>query len=683
MTSSNEIQKNRCYYFWLFASIAFCFYYFYRISTLFPFYFIFDMDQITVLDSILIESNKLPDHYYHTSYGMYFTLVWVNRLLTLFGVSHVVTLETLRGSLNPFNDIVFITQCFRIVTVGTCTSIIFFLSRSFTKIFKAFSKFLPVLIFTFTLIPGMVWHSAMLKSEQYSVFYLLISFLLLDKALDLEKGKDTRYLNLIVFLSGISAGMALITKVQCLFLIALLVLRFFSSSEKDYKKTLPVVFNFLFFIVLMTGAYLYNANESAVIGASGYGLNAFSLFLILLLLAPLFQRISLSSRLDFLKFGSRFFIFFTLGILLSFVSHFTLFTHVPTGLEYLLLDFKVVFLRILGGDVYLSPAGYLERLGWQLKLNPFAVVMILFNGYFWIRACISKKLQAVVFSTLLMSLMFLHLLMIVRNFNSDHLWFDVGLVFIFIIHGSIVSDVFKGFSKKSEFLILGLLLVGFVVNGVLQYQKKIDNLYGAVSQYGFNKRASLSSVYGGNQPLFNQLVAPKVLNEPQRVIFENHADRIQEFLSIAKGIFRSYEVLPAQIGPLSSSIKIESLGSIEIKGSSDYELQNGFIVVPNFKNTRSRVLWSKDSNVDQFRLIEQVVTQDLSETQFAVYTRRDLKVYMIVDNEIAGTGSNPVDPCKEFTLAIDQKNKFCYELTRSQIVDLQVIRPLFFYVKLK
>lgn len=679
LNSQNKLKLNQV---WLFTALTFCVLYFYRISSFFPFYFIFDMDQITVLDAILIESNKLPDHYYHTSYGMYFTLVWINRILSFVGVSHIVTLDVLKNSLNPFNDIVFITNCFRAVTVATCTGIVFLLSLAFTKVFKFFYRYLPLIVFAFTLIPGLVWQAAMIKSEQYSVLYLLISFLLLEASLSIESKGPNRWLNFLILFSGISAGLALITKVQCLFLIILLVIRFFRSSEENYKNIYALLGNFFLFTVLITVSYLYKPNNSAAIGAIGYGLNIFSLFMIFLLLTPIAQQMRIPKSLEYLKLGSRYFTFFSLGIMLSFFTHFTLFTHTSVGLEYFLLDFKVVFLRILGNDVYLSPNQYLERLGWQLNLNPFAVILILFNFYLWVKTILSKKYDSLLFSSFLMIIMFLHLLMIVRNYNSDHLWFDIGLVFISIVHGSLIQNVFYGFSKKSDFFILTALIVGFIFNGLSQYSKKIDNLFGAVSQYGFNKRASLSAVYSANQPLFNELVSQKISTENQRLIYENSASRIQEFLPIAQGIFRSFEVLPSQIGPLSSDIDLKPIGHISVKGLNDLELQNGFIIKPHYENIRNQILWSKNNDIDQLRLIEKVEILKLSKTQFPIYTRRDIKVYMITDKEISSSEVNPTTPCQNFKLLINDKDYFCYELIRSQVLDLQMISPLFFYIKL-
>jgi hypothetical protein len=468
----------------------------------------------------------------------------------------------------------------------------------------------------------MVWHSAMLKSEQYSIFYLLISFLLVQKAFDTEQSGTHRYLNLILVFAGVAAGLALITKVQCLFLISVLVLRFFSSSEKNYKNLPAVAINFILFALFIVSAFYYQPNNAAIIGAAGYGLNTFSLFLILILLFPAIQYLRVPERLDFFKLGSRYFIFFGLGILLSFFTHFTLYSQGSTGLDYFLLDFKVVFLRILGSEVYLSPAEYFQRLGRQLELNPFAIVLILLNFYLCGKDWFGKTFKETSLSSLLMFVMLVHLLMIVRNFNSDHLWFDVGLVFITIVHASIVQRIFWGFSKQTDLVLIWLILIGFIVNGIVQYPKKIDNLYGAVSQYGFNKRASLSAVYGGNQPLFNELVAQRISSEDQRVIFENHASRIQEFLPIAKGVFRSIEILPARIGPLSSKIEVNGIGAITVQGTDDKGLQNGFIVTPDYKAGRRQVLWSKNNDVDQLRHIEQVDLRNLTENQFAIYDCR-------------------------------------------------------------
>ena len=84
------------------------------ISCDYPYYFIWDMDHITCLDTVLIQSGLLPDQICHPSFGMYLPLFFSEKIAHLFGVLSALDLEDIAGSLNPLAAMAELTDFVRL-----------------------------------------------------------------------------------------------------------------------------------------------------------------------------------------------------------------------------------------------------------------------------------------------------------------------------------------------------------------------------------------------------------------------------------------------------------------------------------------------------------------------------------------------------------------------------------------
>jgi len=84
------------------------------ISCDYPYYFIWDMDHITALDTVLIQSGLRPDQICHPGFGMNLLLFFSEKIAHLFGVLSVLDLEELAGSLNPLAAMAELTDFVRL-----------------------------------------------------------------------------------------------------------------------------------------------------------------------------------------------------------------------------------------------------------------------------------------------------------------------------------------------------------------------------------------------------------------------------------------------------------------------------------------------------------------------------------------------------------------------------------------
>ncbi len=70
------------------------------ISRNYPYYYVWDMDYITALDTVLIQSGLLPDHICHPGFGMNLPLFFSEKIAHLFGVLSALNLEGSAGLQN-------------------------------------------------------------------------------------------------------------------------------------------------------------------------------------------------------------------------------------------------------------------------------------------------------------------------------------------------------------------------------------------------------------------------------------------------------------------------------------------------------------------------------------------------------------------------------------------------------
>ena len=94
------------------------------ISRSFPFYFIWDMDWISTIDSVLIQSNQIPRHVNHTGFGMYLLFGWTHRIATWLGWVSLTGLDSLKTAANPVLASAQLTDFFRLHSPLTLTVIV-------------------------------------------------------------------------------------------------------------------------------------------------------------------------------------------------------------------------------------------------------------------------------------------------------------------------------------------------------------------------------------------------------------------------------------------------------------------------------------------------------------------------------------------------------------------------------
>jgi hypothetical protein len=197
--------------------VVILFAWYWHINQSYPYYFIWDMDHITTLDTLLINSGMLPDHINHTGFGMYLVLAKSSTLGQAAGAASATTLSEAAKSLNPVMTTAELTGFIRAHQPFIISATALLLAMSLYLLFDL-GKWVAVLALALIgASEGFAYHASMIRTEMYSVFFWAGAVLVSIAAT--RSAKTTRA-NLLHIAVGLLLGLSFTTKVQSLFYIA-------------------------------------------------------------------------------------------------------------------------------------------------------------------------------------------------------------------------------------------------------------------------------------------------------------------------------------------------------------------------------------------------------------------------------------------------------------------------------
>jgi hypothetical protein len=183
----------------------------------YPYYFIWDMDHITSLDTVLIQSGLLPDQMCHPGSGMYLLLFFSEKIAYFFGILSAVDLAEVAGSLNPLAVMAELTDFIRLHSPFLSVGIAILLCMAIQVIFRMSRWWVLFFLVFLGVQESLTYHCSMVRTEFYSVFYWCGAVLTMAAA-----AKATRAVSkwLFLFATGLLSGLSLLTKIQSLLYLA-------------------------------------------------------------------------------------------------------------------------------------------------------------------------------------------------------------------------------------------------------------------------------------------------------------------------------------------------------------------------------------------------------------------------------------------------------------------------------
>ncbi len=498
---------------WAAPALAFLALAYWSLSRSFPYYFMWDLDHIVALDTLLINSGLLPDHIHSPGFGTYLITVWTSRLAGSLGWLSALNLGQMDHSLNPLACLAQAVELLRRLSPLTMAATVFLLWSTLQSAFRPRAWWALGAALILGLEQGFFYQAALIRTDQYSLFYWALAALLAVLAGRGQGGPRLVWLGLC----GLLLGLAFVTKVQLgTYLLAapLLFLLPMALAGEPWASALPslgrgarllaLAASLLALAVLAVLAVL--AWQEPVPGGMGTFLYRLSLHFSLPLLALLAFLLVLAllnlwglrrARGEGLVFTLAAYVsILLLGLVLSFFCHFLVGLPAARAWQYLLLDFKMAFLR--QGFMLVPLAEHLKLLAhlWPTVLANLAALALL---AWQARRRLNPALSRVCLLALALALLaYAHPLVLDRFILRDLMWAEPLLnLTTLICLLTLARQTWPSRAWAGLLTTLGLLLV---VAGALACWQMPARLNANYNLYGWSPEPYMKGVYGHNQP---------------------------------------------------------------------------------------------------------------------------------------------------------------------------------------
>jgi hypothetical protein len=629
----------------VFAIIAvILFAWYWHVNQSYPYYFMWDMDHITTLDTLLINSGMLPDQILHPSFGVYLFLFFSEKIAHFLGSISAVNLAEVAASLNPLAVMAELTDFIRFHSPFLLVGVVLLLCSAMRVIFDI-SRWWSIFFLVFLGVQeSLIYHSSMIRSELYSIFYWCIAVLMAAVA-----ARTNRPIKKIVSLlaTGVFLWLCFLSKTQALFYLAavavlFLIFSFLGDSQENRHRNpagrgafwvlAASFFNITVFLALSLVSYSTPIPRGIPTWAKTFGFTPmviiFSLALFFLFVCQLY--LHLTNKISSTAFG--FFSSFNIigvGFILSFSLYFLLYANTEMSLQYMLLNFKMVFLRtpdsaLLPSDI----SGFLIYLEYNplLFIVHIALVAFLIFGYFS-RFVQITKIQLVL-CVLLSIIAFINIAVATRPNLRDILWKEVLLNFLNLFYFAIFINRVVRYRLVLTVTGCGLLVLLFFVNCAHSYNMpvRIDANY---SQYGWRVDKFLGAVYGGNQRNYSELMQNRY-NNTTGWVASYHAVNHRQIRRTVDFVFKNQAINLRNIG-------IAFNGFSAWVADLDYKitevpppLRAGILVDNSSIQLNRKTFFKKEYVQAPSEYIDKFKEPPTGENM-SVLTRFDLKIFLFVE----------------------------------------------------
>lgn len=617
----------------------------------YPYYFMWDMDHVTCLDTVLIQSGLLPDQICHPSSGMFLFLFFSEKIAHFFGIVSALDLAEVAGSLNPLAVMAELTDFARLHSPFLSVAVVVLLCMALQVIFRMSRWWVLFFVVFLGVQESLTYHSSMVRSELYGVLYWSGAVLTMAAAVK-TTGPVKRYVGLLA--TGVLLGLCFLSKIQSLFYLAaapILLLLMFSFSEDSQKqghrgltskgvsRVLAVsLFNVVAFTLLCILSYSTPIPQGVPTWAVAFRVTPitamFFLALLLLFLCQLYLYLTNKVSSDVFKFSS-FFSVIGAGFILSFALLFLFYSDVALSLQYMLINFKMAFLRVPEPEFVVSPSLYISHFLLHVRYNPtlfivhIALISLLVFGH--LRGFVRITKYQVMLCLVVTCLAFVSVAVVTRVILRDVLWKEVLLNFLNLFYFAILvtrADQNQLTSLRLSRVGGGLLILLLLVNlsHTCDMPKRIDAHY---TQYGWRADRFFGTTYGGNQLKYSRMMRERY-NNTTAWVAETQAVDHRRIRRTVDFVFKNQAITHRNIGVVSEGFSVwgadlnykitevpPELRTAVLVDNASVELKNKAF----FKEEYVRV---NSEYMDKFK-------KPSSSSLMSVLTRPDLKIFLFAE----------------------------------------------------
>jgi hypothetical protein len=666
------------------------------VSQSYPYYFVWDMDHSVIIDILLMQSGDLPEHIVHPGFGMNILLYFSQKIAYFLGYLSVLNFEDLSGSLNPLSGYAELAVYNRKHSAFIALGIVIMLWMSFKILFRP-----PLFVSLLLLIligcqESLIYHSSMIRSEFYSIFFWSGSILITVLSV---KYTSKIWQVTILTTAGIFLGLCLLTKIQSgLYLVVFPIIHFLVILLGDTKGDFIInsttkkagifitglgCFNAMFFTILLYAAQSITPPHGLWHWQHFDSINPIGmLFVLVVYTVLLFQVFMLfKGRINSWIFQSSYFfslVFF--GFLLSFFLHFLVYPDSLLSLKYMLLDTKMIFFKLKASPIEEYFVKFLNNLFYDPSvfiLNYFLVIIISVGYYF---KFIRMKRLEVVLCLILAFFCAMNSGISSRYMLRDILWYEIitnfsSLFFLMIILSRAIR--FRGFLTFTCCVAL-IVIISIKFSRSTEMPSRINanyniygwkvmfqNTYGADMKYGI----FMKSFYGKDKASSEMAL--------------EHSERFDIIKRTVAFVFPNLSISHRNIGVTANNYPVWTK-DLEYKISKVPSELIGSVLVDTHKLPLNNKGYLKTMDVQRHSEVRDKFKMAPDVSAISILTRRNLEIYLFVQKSDIRRIKNEFITTKDHVISVSKgKNMidlYALEIKAYSEIPFGNIKKKYFFV---
>jgi hypothetical protein len=494
---------------------------------------------------------------------------------------------------------------------------------------------------------SLIYHSAIVRTELYSLFYW--SGAVLTMVIAAKTTSPVRR-SLSLLLTGLLLGLSFLTKVQALIylveltVLLLLVFSVLKNHRKQHSQDIVPsrvylilavsLANVIAFLLLAIAAYRTPVPRGIPTWATGFGVTPitvlFFLALLSLFLCQLFLYLRKSSSTAIFRF-SGFFSLIAAGFLLTFALHFLLYSNPSLSLNHMLIDFKMLFLRHSEVFHFKDLPVYISNFLSYLSYNPtlfvvnLALNLLLVLGYRFGFVRITKGQLAL--CLIITVLAYANILIATRLILRDILWKEVLLNFLNLLYFAVLVSRAARYRLVLARVGGGLLILLLVVN-CIHSRNMPDRIDANYNHYGWWQDKGLTAGFDGNQPKYGRIMREKY-NRITAQVAKAKAVEHRQIRRTVDFIFKNQTVTHRNIGIVFTGFPAWTT-DLAYKILEVPSTLRGAILVDNTSVPPEKTAFFNEQYIRQNSEYLDKFKKPSIPDKISVLTRRDLKIFLFV-----------------------------------------------------
>jgi hypothetical protein len=527
-----------------------------------PYYVSWDMDLVAALDVLAIGGGELPDHVAHPGFGAYWLWSWTVRDAGQRGGLGATSYDQLETALDPLLVTVELTDFLRAHSPFVSLAIPLLLALTVIALTRARPWVAVVALAVLAVQEPLLYHASLIRSGTYAVAFWAAACWLLALAGDRPRAREGLLLG-----AGVLLGLALLTKIQAVFLLAaapgVLVLALARAPDAPWggPPERPVVELALAWavaislVLLLLLAHGYVVPSGKATWTEDYALGPLGW----VALAAVFGQLGLVYRARrrpehpagwvVSRWG-----WVSAGCALAFALHFGVFEAPSRGWEYLLLNAKLLFFR--GGDA-LGDVAFTQRLEWFALALGYAPVtfgahVVLLAAALGGRAAGWVRLgRAEAWTLGALSGLAGALILWGTRFNQrDLLWEEALLNTLTVVLALTVARRLRGPWRRPLAACAGLVLCALLLSGWSRCQRVEARLAANYNLYGWRSGMWERAVFKPSQTRYTDLIESRTGDAESRRAALRRATTWRALTHQARSVFPNQPHTSADVGLL-------------------------------------------------------------------------------------------------------------------------------------